>query len=451
MFEKANMVVVKLTRDCNLRCKYCYIKNKDNFKNELMDFSVFKRLVDNIVRDKRNTGNNNRISLVLHGGEPTLVPVETLRKFLSYAKRTFEKNKINFSFSMQTNATMLKEEVLLLLHDYDVDVGLSFDGVASSNSLRTDKSTVFYEEVMDKLNQYKIRYGLLMVVSPVNIDNVSENVNYIRNILKLDGFKINYAEDVLSLGGCEVTGKDFFEKVQKVVIEECIEKSIPLRESNLRKIIENYFKNRFFKESIVDNLPGNCLLKVCGGGINIVELNPDGTLNLCGRYSEDFEDVSLGSLFDKDFLSLKSIHTYFNTVKSKHKLLLEAGCDICPADDICDHGCIAFHRSKYGKWGIRKDLVCDIFKPLKSYLTKNEERIFNVLFNSGKKANNIFYFKTNREITKEDIEIISRVIGEKYTVELDLDFKINQEKIEGKTYQVKIKRREDELYNNKEL
>ena len=29
MFGKTNILILKVTRDCNLRCKYCYIKNKD--------------------------------------------------------------------------------------------------------------------------------------------------------------------------------------------------------------------------------------------------------------------------------------------------------------------------------------------------------------------------------------------------------------------------------------
>ena len=32
MFNYANMLVLKVTRDCNLRCKYCYLADKDEYK-----------------------------------------------------------------------------------------------------------------------------------------------------------------------------------------------------------------------------------------------------------------------------------------------------------------------------------------------------------------------------------------------------------------------------------
>lgn len=450
MFEKTNMVVVKLTRDCNLRCKYCYIKNKDQFKGELMDFSIFKRIVDKIIVEKTNTGFKNKISLVLHGGEPTLMSPKEISRFLSYAKRMFEEHKIPYSFSMQTNATRLDEDMLMVLHDFDVNVGISFDGVEKSNSLRTDKSTVFYEDTVKKLNDYNVRFGALMVVNPVNIDFISQNIEYMYNVLGLKGYKINPAEDVLSIGGCEVYGKDFFEKVLKNILEDASFNKTSIRESNLNKIINDYFISRFFNTSMADFSSGNCSVKVCGGGIGVIEINPDGSANLCGRYSEDFEDVALSNIFDKDFLSLHNIHMYFNMVKSKHKAILDAGCDLCYADDICDHGCMAFHMDKYGEWGIRKDLVCEIYKPLKKYIAKNELKIFSLMFNN-KITNNVLYLNARKEITHDNIELINKIIGKEYIIEPDYNFKINGEKQEGKTYQVKITKRENELYNNKEL
>ena len=78
-------MVVKVTRDCNLRCKYCYIENKDAFKNEVMSFEVFKTLVDRICLDKKKTSDEfKRFSFIFHGGEPTIIGYENLNKFCHY-------------------------------------------------------------------------------------------------------------------------------------------------------------------------------------------------------------------------------------------------------------------------------------------------------------------------------------------------------------------------------
>lgn len=55
MFENTSEIILKVTRDCNLRCAYCYIKNKDQYKNERMSLETFKNIIDRVASDKQKT------------------------------------------------------------------------------------------------------------------------------------------------------------------------------------------------------------------------------------------------------------------------------------------------------------------------------------------------------------------------------------------------------------
>jgi len=137
----------------------------------------------------------------------------------------------------------------------------------------------------------------------------------------------------------------------------------------------------------------NCGGKVCGAGLNIVEIEPDGCILYCGRYSEQFPEAVVGRADDNDFLSLKQIRRHTDFIGLKSEVLKNTGCDICIASAICEHGCMAFHYSKFKEWGIRKDLVCDSTIPIYKYMTENEFEIIKSLYDNNKDKNGEYIFK----------------------------------------------------------
>jgi radical SAM protein with 4Fe4S-binding SPASM domain len=300
----------------------------------------------------------------------------------------------------------MNEEYAQVLGKYCVSIGASFDGINKGNEGRTKTiNQEKYEEKFKLMDKYGLQYGFLLVASESNIDYIHESVEYLRDVYKINGVKINYAEDVNNVGG-EVSGKDFFEKAWKPFIDDYIngEKII---EDNLNEIIKRFiiqlltYSNGFPKS--------NCGLKICGGGINIIEMNPDGSIYLCGRYSEDYPVAYVMEVLDNDFLALKQYKKYIGFVKEKNKHLIDLKCDTCPADFICDHGCMAFHYSKYEKYGIRKNLVCEIFKPLQRYLTENAFGILKTYYNLNKDTNGNVFINNGED--PKDIKTNSKILA----------------------------------------
>jgi radical SAM protein with 4Fe4S-binding SPASM domain len=427
MFEKASMLVLKVTRDCNLRCKYCYLKDKDDYKGEIMSIEMLKKVIDKVIADKKKPEAEEVMSIVLHGGEPLMVGKKNLALYLNYIHRAFKEAGLHCDLSIQTNTTLIDEEILSTLSKFGVTVGVSFDGEGKSNSGRTSKGTHDFVEILHKISEYNIQYGVLSVISEVNIDNVINDMTFLRDKLGRRDVKINYSEDTLSVGCGEVTGEEYFNKVVKILLEKYIEGTLPIAESNLEHLLKDYFLSSLLGVYPYELYYSNCGTKFCGGGVRVIESSPDGTFHLCGRYSKDTEDTLIGSVFEKDFLSLKATNVFFKTITTKIKEIKRLGCDSCIADDICDHGCIAFHHNKFGEWGIREDLVCDLYIGLKKMMVKNEVKIFHRMYENQKNHEGIMYLNFGIDISKEMLDLAKSKLGRYYEISHDEKFKSIQE------------------------
>ena len=123
--------LILCTKECNLRCTYCFEESmhsgcmptvdeiKENFAAFLDD--GFEKFVVELIKINEKIGRSTDITF--HGGEPMLIGVPLLR-------RAFEiVNKYDgTSISMQSNGTLLTDEMASLLKEYNVKVGISIDG-----------------------------------------------------------------------------------------------------------------------------------------------------------------------------------------------------------------------------------------------------------------------------------------------------------------------------------
>ena len=450
MFEHCRNVVIKVTRDCNLRCKYCYVADKDKYKGERMSFDVFKQLINRIVEDKiKNSfiGEDHRFHIVFHGGEPTLLGYDTLNLFLSYARDMFKNNGLVVDIGIQTNTTLLTDDLLRLFKEFNVNVGTSFDGLSSSNKARTSTSEKHYIDLYKKMDSMGVEYGNISVVNPVNIDHSIKNLKYFNKTQLYT--KFNYAEDVFNLGGCEVSGEEFLEKVTKPFLQKYI-KWAKLGCGDFLDYVTNSIVENFVRQQIVGkksyrkakNTKGICSVEFCGSGCYVLEVSPDGIVNACGRYSDDRDYCYLGTIWDEDFLGLQKRIKFYGLINEKNKAINDKTCDLCPASGICDFGCMAFHYEKYKKWGIRKDLVCDFYKPLFNYLCSIEPQIIRAYIMRHMKYVNdrwSFYIPSGSEITDKILQDINKYLRKcnlqkDFIAMKDEDWKSEDKKC----YQIKI-------------
>lgn len=380
MFENTYEFIVKVTKSCNLRCKYCYVKDKDSNENIFMSFDTFKRLVDKIIYDKKKINNlRASVEIVFHGGEPTLLGYESYKKFLSYAYRQFKSAGIPLKFAMQTNATLLNEDhknLIRLFKHYKVDLGYSFDGLDNSLISR-GISKKRWEEFFEFLEKEHLTKSFLMVINRSNYKDFFKNLKFLKKH-NINNIKANYVVDVNNLGGLEISGEEFFHFIVKPYLDLLIKspKKVYVREHNIMEVLKKYFEIYIRRDFSRGNLKGICYIKFCGANNKIVEINPDGSVDRCGRYSlRSKYSAAAETFWEDDFLSLNFIETLIDFTKEKHKTIIKKGCDTCEASNICDYGCMAFEKEKTGKWGIPEE-ACKLFKLTIDYIIDNEFSLF---------------------------------------------------------------------------
>lgn len=123
--------VLKTVERCNLNCSYCYFFNGEDKSFKMKPKFIKRNTVDQLAMFIRNALDSKNfdiqeVSVVLHGGEPTMQPkddfVYTIEKLKSSVGNT------PISFSIQTNATLITDSWIKLFNKYGIRVGVSIDG-----------------------------------------------------------------------------------------------------------------------------------------------------------------------------------------------------------------------------------------------------------------------------------------------------------------------------------
>lgn len=114
-----HMIYVRLIEACNLHCEHCFIPNNPK-RMEWQDIEVIPAKV------KAFATPGQVLLFQFHGGEPTLVGAEFLRKVCVFLKT--ELRDFDVRFSIQTNLMTYDQRWADLYHEFfDSTVGISWD------------------------------------------------------------------------------------------------------------------------------------------------------------------------------------------------------------------------------------------------------------------------------------------------------------------------------------
>lgn len=129
MAARIQSIILKLASLCNLNCSYCYVYNHEDrsFRDRpkfLLD-SVLERSLS-IVKSYCDHHEGHKMSLVFHGGEPTLVGPDRFNQIASRSRQVL--GSALDCMMLQTNATLIDQRWIDVLAHHRVSVGVSLDG-----------------------------------------------------------------------------------------------------------------------------------------------------------------------------------------------------------------------------------------------------------------------------------------------------------------------------------
>ena len=181
------MLVLSLTGDCNLACRYCYASGQDR---SMMTWETARRAIDLAAMG------GAPFILQFSGGEP-LLALPLLRQIADYVRT----NHIRVRMDLQTNGTLMTEETADFLHGADIGIGVSLDGRPTVHDMlrcypdgRGTSSDVVAG--IQCLAQRGIEIGLTCVVTAENVGELSgviEMAYYLGNVCRI-GFDLLRAQ-----------------------------------------------------------------------------------------------------------------------------------------------------------------------------------------------------------------------------------------------------------------
>ncbi len=178
-----NMMFKPVGSSCNLNCTYCYYLDKESCC--VGEDAMSMKLLEKIIKEYIEINDNEQIVFDWHGGEPLILGLDYLKKIVEIQRR-YRGNK-NIYNTIQTNATLLNDDIALFLRDNNFLVGVSIDGPQDvHDKFRKDKGgNPTFLKVMrgvELLHRYSVDFNTMTTISKAGEGRGLEIYMFLKNI-----------------------------------------------------------------------------------------------------------------------------------------------------------------------------------------------------------------------------------------------------------------------------
>jgi uncharacterized protein len=343
-------LVLNVTNQCNLSCKYCYEFGEDRVatpegKPKFMPLETAKASIDYLI--EQSLGRRS-VHLTFFGGE-TLMNFPVVRATIDYAREKAREAGKYIDFSLTTNATLLTPAIIEYLSANNVGVTVSLDG----NRERNDALRVFangrgsYGIIEPKVRELLKKHHTRPICARVTLTSNNVDVTKIYRHLSQDlGFhEVGFAPVTTSPNRLYAIGSTGLDHV--------LEKFTELAHEYLDYALRNEhhgFSN--VSDTLSELHAGISKAHPCGAGLGLMGVGPSGDVAPCHRFV-DSDTHKLGNIAN-------------GVDRSKQADFLERGhisrklaCHTCWARPVCSGGCYHEAYVRYHDTGHANLHYCD--------------------------------------------------------------------------------------------
>lgn len=325
--------IIDLTKQCNFHCIYCF----RDFKHfNQITYEVLQDIIDFIISYCKQKRIAN-IGLQMWGGEPLLA----LDK-IEYVINAFADSDIKAHIDIETNASLVTEEIARKLKEWDVNVGVSLDGTPQLQNLQRPLATglpssaLVEQGVRNLQKYYGNNIGGISVVTKYNFQKIKEILDYFIYDLRLSSMKFNLVRDNMNASEQTLSLTDeeiqFFVEDLTGYLEAYRIIGARFSEGNIEVRLRNLLQRN----------GNNCCVSCgCQGGRKMISFNYQGDIFPCEMI--DFPDERIGSIYDN-----KDLDSQIKQALNKNSFFLpknDERCTNCPWQYFCQGGCSS--RNKY--------------------------------------------------------------------------------------------------------
>ncbi len=332
--------IFDLTQACNFRCIYCFRHLEDTVKT-ITDDNL--DAITAYIIDYCKKYNIKDFCIQPWGGEP-LIAFDKIKRM----DDAFKSADLHPLISIETNASLITEELAEEASKRNIRLGISIDGHSEVQNMHRplmsgapsfDKMRRGVE-ILSKYENLK-NYGVVCVLTSKSFPYLSEIIEFFGTELKVRCFKLNLIKDnpVMKDANLCLSEQQIID-AQEILVKKLIElnsRGYEITELNVQEKMMNL---------LIRSKSNICTSRGCMGGTKMIAFDQDGRIYPCDvtDYKEEsIGDVHMGGdLIDLVKTAKAQKRDFFN---KKH---IEK-CDNCPFWFFCKGGCTTAIKYKLGK------------------------------------------------------------------------------------------------------
>lgn len=347
-------IILKPTYACNFRCKYCYLSNGTKEHTDMFDIAFAKRVV---LQIKEAFADNPRrkLTIIWHGGEPLLWGKENYREALAFIQR--ELSDFDLHLSMQTNLSLIDEEYLDILTQYNVKLGFSLDGfkeIHDCQRVGIGNSPTF-DTIMERLTLCRergLKLGCIVVGSRKHIGRIPELYQFMKEQ------ELNFKFNPLFISGEAEQNRDEYGITAQEYAQMCIELFDVWFDDQQGKVTESNFVE--IASNIATGHTTGCMFSQnCQD--NFLAIAPTGDVMPCGRFCDDIlKQYAYGNLHRETLTDILPRIEQSEAYR-RAEYIANSECTKCKWYNICHGGCLHDGFLRNGDFK-SKTLLCSAYK-----------------------------------------------------------------------------------------
>lgn len=290
-----------VTTACNMNCIYCQANNGNGTDVLFMSKDMAEKAVDIALQSPEIY-----LNFEFQGGEP-LLNFEIIKYIVTYAEQ--KKGKHEISYNIVSNLTLLTDEVIEFLREYNFGISTSLDGPAVVHNVNRpfhDGNGTFdiVMHSIEKLRGKGLRVGAIQTTTKKTLQYPEKIVQTYKEL----GFDSIFLRPLTPMGKAMLNWD---------TIGYTPEEYLSFYEKVMEKIVEINHEGHFLKEDhsaiLLNRVAGNFvnymeLRSPCGAAIGQVAYYADGNIFTCdeGRMLHEMGDSSflLGNVFENNYIDI---------------------------------------------------------------------------------------------------------------------------------------------------
>lgn len=338
--NKVLEIYLKSSNRCNLRCSYCFRKERKIEFNEKTVIEFISNIIDKYDCEK--------IKVDLTGDSEPLMEIPKLKSIIDICNNIGKEKGVEFVYGLNSNGTVFDEKIKEFLYNNSILFGFTYEGVSLEKNKRIyNNGQAAVDDVEKNIRKYNLNNNKLFGISMTLTSEHNDLVKEYKKLLELcNAVSMRIVNTFDELGVNVNNLKDWKRKYDELAIfllnsikEKKYDIVVPILRS--RDFFGSFFQTILF--NVKKNQP-------CLAGYRQFFLNYDGCVYLCSWGCDD-ERYKMG---EQSILDFEKVKLYENRTVNDSE-----GCNKCDFKYICGGECHII-----GGKDVNLDAWCDLKRHL---------------------------------------------------------------------------------------